>query len=63
MSRKKNLRSRSGGRIAAAVFKWIGIVLGTLILGAALTCLFVAGYAHTYVKDVIEPRPRRRRPP
>lgn len=56
MSRKKNLRSRSGGRIAAAVFKWIGIVLGTLILGAALTCLFVAGYAHTYVKDVIEPQ-------
>ena len=55
MTKRKNQRRRSKGG-AAKVFKWIGIVLGTLLLGIFLTCLFVAGYAHTYVNDVIMPQ-------
>jgi penicillin-binding protein 1A len=55
LTKRKNQRRRSKGG-AAKVFKWIGIVLGTLLLGIFLTCLFVAGYAHTYVNDVIMPQ-------
>lgn len=56
LANKKKQRRRSNGRTVAVVFKWIGIVIGTLLLGACLTCLFVAGYAKTYVNDVIMPQ-------
>lgn len=58
---KTNKRKAGGsGRrrrpVALSILKWIGIVLGTILLGAVLTGLFVMGHARTYIKDVIIPQ-------
>lgn len=60
LSKKTKHSKRSGGRLAlfitGQVFKWLGIVLGTILLIGVVTCFFVAGYAKTYVEDVIIPQ-------
>lgn len=60
MAKKTKQNRRTGGRLALYItgrfFKWFGIVLGTIILIGLMTCLFVAGYAKTYVEDVIIPQ-------
>lgn len=60
MAKKPKKTRRTGGRLALYItgqfFKWLGIVLGTLLLLGMVTGLFVAGYAKTYVEDVIIPQ-------
>ena len=60
MAKKQNRQRRTGGRLALFItgqfFKWLGILLLTLILGAVITGLFFLGYAKTYVEDVIIPQ-------
>lgn len=60
LAKKPKKTRRTGGRLALYItgqfFKWLGIVLGTLLLLGMVTGLFVAGYAKTYVEDVIIPQ-------
>lgn len=60
MAKKTKQNRRTGGKLALYItgrfFKWFGIVLGTILLIGLMTCLFVAGYAKTYVQDVIIPQ-------
>ena len=60
LAKKTKRRKRTGGALALYItgrfFKWLGIVLGTILLGGLLTGLFMMGYAKTYVQDVIIPQ-------
>lgn len=60
LARNPNRQRRTGGRLALFItgqfFKWLGILLLTLIIGAVITGLFFLGYAKTYLEDVIEPQ-------
>ncbi len=60
MARKTTKKKRSGASLALFItwktFKWIGIVLGTIILLCCITGLFVLGHAYAYIEDVIIPQ-------
>ena len=60
MARNNKTKPKKNGRrpcsVVGGIFKWIGIVLGTILLGAVLTGLFALGHARTYIQDVIIPQ-------
>ena len=60
MARNNKTTPKKTGRrpcsVVGGIFKWIGIVLGTILLGAVLTGLFALGHARTYIQDVIIPQ-------
>ena len=60
LASNKNRDRRTGGNsalyITGRVFKWLGIILGTLILFGLLTGLFMLNQAKAYVEDVIIPQ-------
>ena len=58
MAKKTNNRAGSAQALhtTGVVFKWIGIVLGTLLLIGIVTGLFMLGHVKSYIDDVIIPQ-------